>query len=117
MMMMWCHKRSALLMVALAVRDTAAGTHHVIDAGVQTRLIEDRDASSHRRLMQDLHLRGGVAGGDHVLVVADGGLGNVRVAGGGHQGDDEVVGGHQRVQLLVLLRVGGWASRRAGGGR
>lgn len=79
----------------------------VVQTGVKTNLVHDRDTSVLALLVQLHHGRGDVAGGDDMLLLADGRLDDGGVEGVGNQADDKVVLGHLGVQGLVVGHIEG----------
>lgn len=72
---------------------------------VQANLVHDGNAGCFGLGVELEHGRRDVAGGDHILLVADGRLDDGGVEGVGDQADDQVVLGHLGVQRLVVGHV------------
>jgi len=77
----------------------------VVDSGVHANLVHDRDTGILGRLIKLHHGRGDVAGGNDILLLADGRLDDSSVVGVGNQADDEVILGNLSIQSLVVAHV------------
>ena len=78
---------------------------HSCGKPTQANLIHDGNAGILALLVELQHGRGDVAGGDNVLLLADGGLDDSGVEGVGDQADDKVVLGDLGVEGLVVGNI------------
>lgn len=77
----------------------------VINTRVQTNLVHDRDTGILGLLVKLLHRRGNIAGGDDVLLVADGGLDDEFVVCVGDKRDGDIDLGDFRIEGGAVINV------------
>ena len=77
----------------------------VVDSGVKANLVHNDDASLLDLWLELLHRIRDVRGGDHVLLVLDGGLDDIDVVDVGDERDDKIVLGNQCVERGRVLDV------------